>query len=128
MRSRCSRLRASTSAETFVLDGDTVAQLIESAFVPAVMGVSRGDVTELKLFIAAAQAGYDLGCSVEELGEKMRALPIQTAGRPLAAEEDELRALWLSLVFMTLGVRGESSDKARKLVPAKLYEQHSVFV
>ena len=33
----------------------SLAECLEASFVPAVMGVARGDVTELKLFIAAVK-------------------------------------------------------------------------
>ena len=119
-------------ADNFILDENAVVQLVEAAFVPAVMGVSRGDVTELKLFIAAAQSGLNLGCKVDALGEQMRALPVQSAGRPLAPEEDDLRALWLALVYMTLSSRSRSDGAAAELedalVPAALSEQHRAFV
>jgi hypothetical protein len=131
---RPSRLRAarctvtSPDADGFVLDEQSVAQLVEAAFVPAVMGIARGDVTELKLLIAAAQAGLERDCAIDALGQRMRALPVQSAGRPLATEEDDLRTLWLALAYMTLSSRGIGSGTVESLVPAVLYAQHRPFV
>jgi len=119
--SACKLVATASNKESFTLNGQSVAQLIEAAFVPAVMGVSRGDVTELKLFVAAARAGYERNLTVSALGETMRALPVQTAGRPLAPEEDDLRTLWLSLIFMALG-------DACALIPTNIYQEHHNFV
>ena len=90
----------------------SIAQCLEAAFVPAVMGIARGDVTELKLFIAAAQGGYRTGEKIEGLSAAMDALPVQTAGRPLAPEESQLRTQWTSLVYLTLEQLAAAKSKS----------------
>ena len=106
---------------------EAIATMVERSFVPAVMGVSRGDVTELKLFFAAVRASFQLGFELDDLGVRMRALPVQSAGRPLADEEDDLRQLWMALIYMTLQRQG-GGDGGDALVPALLSSQHQTFV
>ena len=127
---------AAGDKEDFVLDGQKVAELLDAAFVPAVMGVARGDVTELKLFIAAAQAARGLTEPVDTLCTAMRALPVQAAGRPLAVEEEALRRLWLSLTYMTLELLEAESGDAQSPpelasvagVPPAISADHAPFV
>jgi hypothetical protein len=99
---RCAHARSSATAKPEAqLNATRVATMVEAAFVPAVMAVSTsGDVTELKLFIAAAMAGCERGYDLDALGDEMSALPVQTAGRPLAPEEEALRRLWMALVYL----------------------------
>ena len=105
-----------------------VATMVETTFVPAVMGVARGDVTELKLFIAAAQAGWRCGFGVEKLHDLMGGLPVQSAGRPLAKEEEDLRALWLALVYLALEMQGDTGSGDPALVPASMRDELSSYV
>lgn len=114
------------------VEAPSVAACLEAAFVPAVMGVARGDVTELKLFIAAAQAGYSTREDVAELTSAMDALPVQTAGRPLAAEESAVREQWVGLVYLVLErlqAEDESdADGAHALVPSSLRTDYAAMV
>ena len=104
----------------------SIAECLEASFVPAVMGAARGDVTELKLFIAAAQAAHHAGDSVDGLQAAMGQLPVQSAGRPLASEELALRSQWIALVFLTLDHLAEASDSG--LVSATVRDEYSAMV
>ena len=109
----------------------SIAECLEVSFVPAVMGAARGDVTELKLFIAAAQAAHGAGETVAALQEAMDELPVQSAGRPLANEELSLRSLWISLVFLTLDHLTKESAPATPdggLVSATLQQEYAALV
>jgi hypothetical protein len=101
--------------------------MVEASFVPAVMAMAKGDVTELKLFIAAALAGQRVGVRIDELGELMTALPTQTAGRALAPEEEALRRLWLSLVYLAYE-RHASATGAADLVPPSVRAENEPIV
>ena len=109
----------------------TIAELVETSFVRAVMDMSKGIVDTLKLFVAAVKAGYERGVPVSEMEANLDAVERQTAGRPLLDEEVraaqfwrnilrnysetppspqvELRSAWLSLVYLTLERRGVAS-------------------
>ena len=110
----------------------SIAECVEASFVPAVMGVARGDVTEMKLFIAAAQAASRTSAPIDELCATMDALPVQTAGRPLAPEEAALRKQWVALVYLTLErLAAESGDDAAvetALVSTELRAAHEDMV
>ena len=82
------------------LNATDFAGLLEASFVPAVMSLSRGDVTETKLFVAAANAAYTQKHPMQNLMAELAACPVQSAGRPLMPEEEALRQLWLGLVFL----------------------------
>jgi hypothetical protein len=99
----------------------SVAECLEASFVPAVMGVSSGDVTELKLFIAAAQAGHRTEQPLDVLSAAMDALPVQSAGRPLAPAESALRSQWIALVYLTLDrlATEAGGDPSKALVPSE---------
>ncbi|GMI36568.1 hypothetical protein TrRE_jg5005 [Triparma retinervis] len=79
-----------------------VAEMVETTFVNACMQLSTGYVDVLKLFIVAAKAGYELGMTIPQLQLELSSCKSQTAGRPLLAEEVELRSIWISLVYLTL--------------------------
>ena len=103
----------------------SIAECLEASFVPAVMGLARGDVTELKLFIASAQAGHRAGEQIGALSTAMDALPVQTAGRPLAPEESELRAQWIGLAYLTLESLGtDAAETASTLVPSAVRAEY----
>ena len=108
----------------------SIAECLETAFVPAVMSMARGDVTELKLFIGAAQAGFKNGEEVDALSTAMDALPVQSAGRPLAPEESELRSQWIALAYLTLESVGTADDAETPstLVPAALRAEYAPMV
>ena len=108
-----------------------MADLLDAAFVPAVMGIARGDVTELKLFIAAARTGYNLRFAVDALGEEMRTLKNPSAGRPLSTEEEALRRLWITLVYLTLEeLTGNAigTDGSEALVPSSIRSEQASLV
>lgn len=133
---------AAPAAEEDFLTSEKIAELVDAAFVPAVMGISRGDVTELKLFVAAAQAGYTLDEPIDALCKAMTGLKVQAAGRPLMAEEEALRRLWVSLIYLTLerlaadgdggqGSSGSSSEGGKTssaCVPSDIRASNEPFV
>lgn len=129
--------RCATAADNLVeveINSTIVATLLEASFVPAVMSMSRGDVTEAKLFIAAAQASHQERISLDVLDAELAACPVQTAGRPLADEEAALRRLWIAFVYMALEEIGETGTEdggataAAALVPAALRDEHARLV
>lgn len=79
-----------------------VAELIEVSFVRACMDVSSGYVDTLKLFIVSAKGAYEIGCTIPAISLALSMVETQTAGRPLMAEEVDLRSLWIALVYLTL--------------------------
>ena len=84
------------------LTAPMVAEMVETTFVNACMQLSSGYVDVLKLFIVAAKAGYELGLTIPQLQLELSSCKSQSAGRPLLAEEVELRSVWISLVYLTL--------------------------
>mmetsp|Transcript_1321 Transcript_1321/g.3473 ORF Transcript_1321/g.3473 Transcript_1321/m.3473 type:complete len:178 (-) Transcript_1321:80-613(-) len=68
------------------------------------MALASGDVTTLKLFIAAAVGACRLGVSHPELIRILGECTSNTANRPLMPEELELRHTWISLVYLTLQI------------------------
>jgi hypothetical protein len=110
-------LEAGSTAERPLYDGtnytfpDTttpagVAELLEVSFVNACMQLSTGYVDVLKMFIAAAMAGFELGLPLDSIQQELSVCKKQTAGRPLMPEEEELRHLWYCLVYSTLASLG----------------------
>ena len=83
-----------------------VAALLEVTFVEACKLLSTGKVDTLKLFIASALSAYESGFPVPTLELELSMVERQTAGRPLLAEELELRSAWLALVYLTLQEAG----------------------
>jgi len=79
-----------------------VAELVEVSFVTACMDQAKGYVDTLKLFCVAVKAGYEIGATIPALSLALSMCETQTAGRPLMAEEVDLRALWIALVYLTL--------------------------
>lgn len=86
------------------LDLARAADLLEMTFVRACMDLATGDVTTLKLFIAAAIGGCRLGLPLPTLVAAFDKCESNTANRPLLPEELELRELWVSLVYLTLEI------------------------
>ena len=85
-----------------VLSTPNVAEMLEASFVRACMDVAKGYVDTLKLFIVAAKAGFEIGSTITDVSAELKACARQTAGRPLLPEEEELRHLWVCLVYLTL--------------------------
>jgi hypothetical protein len=78
-----------------------IAELLEVSFVKACMQLASGYVDVLKLFIAAAVAGYEFGFSLAEVQQELSHCERQTANRPLMDEEEKLRFQWLCIVYLT---------------------------
>ena len=92
------------------LNATDFAGLLEASFVPAVMSLSRGDVTETKLFVAAAHAAHAQGQSMDVIADELAKCPVQSAGRALMPEEDALRYLWLGLTYLSCDKLAQSSE------------------
>lgn len=116
-------LEAGTTAERPLYDGtnytfpDTttpagIAELLEVSFVNACLQLSTGYVDVLKMFIASAMSGYELGFALDSMQQELSVCKKQTAGRPLMKEEEELRHLWYSLVYSTLSSLGHPTRTA----------------
>lgn len=87
------------------LDGTTpagIAAALEVSFVQACVQLASGYVDCLKLFIGAAVGAYEQGFTIAALTLELSQCATQTAGRPLMAEEVDLRTVWISLVYLTL--------------------------
>ena len=126
---RCAPAVATESPESPPpLTRATIAELVEASFVPAVLGVARGDVTELKLFIAAAQTGYTRGHTLDDLSAEIDVCPAQSAGRPLMAEEVQLRTLWLTLIYLALEQLSGETAEMSGAVPQPLCTEYAPFV
>lgn len=77
-----------------------LAGIVESSFVIA---CSAGDYAEgLACFIKAVMKAYSQGYTVPSLTMEVGMCTQQTAGRPLQAEEVELRTVWMTLVYLVL--------------------------
>lgn len=96
--------------EAIGLTSEKIAEMIEVSFVNACMQLAQGYVDVLKLFIVGAKAGYENGITIPILMEELSKCPVQSANRPLMEEEENLRSLWVNLVYLTLGVVKHSSD------------------
>ena len=81
------------------LTPDKVAAMIEASFVDGVMQLAQGYVDVLKLFIAAILTGYGMRMTLTDLQTAVLTCPQQSANRPLMQEEEELRRLWIQLVY-----------------------------
>lgn len=86
------------------LDLSRAADLLELTFVRACMDLAKGDVTTLKLFIAAVVGGCRLGLPLPVLVAAIDDCESNTANRPLMPEERQLRESWISLVYLTLEI------------------------
>ena len=94
-------------------DGTTpqgIAAMLEATFVNACMQLASGYVDMLKLFVAAALSGYEQGFTIPALQLELSTVPTQSAGRPLARDEVELRTVWLSLVYLVAENVGHPSQ------------------
>ena len=81
------------------LTPDKVAAMIEASFVDGVMQLAQGYVDVLKLFIAATLTGYGMRMTLTDLQTAVLTCPQQSANRPLMQEEEDLRRLWIQLVY-----------------------------
>ena len=80
----------------------TVAELIEVTFVDACKGAATGTTDAFRLFAAAAKGGYEHGHAAEAVGAALADVATQSAGRPLAPEEESARAAFLGVVYLAL--------------------------
>lgn len=80
---------------------ENVASMIEVSFVEGVMQLAQGYVETAKLFVAAVLTGYGMTLPLDELIEQVKACPNQSANRPLMKEEEDLRSIWIKLVYLT---------------------------
>lgn len=76
------------------------------------MQLRTGYVDVLKLFIAAAVAGYEFGYQIDEIQKELANCKTQSANRPLMDEEVTLRNTWYCLVYLTLVSLGHPSRGA----------------
>eukprot|EP00628_Pelagophyceae_sp_CCMP2097_P037731 CAMPEP_0184244620 /NCGR_PEP_ID=MMETSP0977-20130417/978_1 /TAXON_ID=483370 /ORGANISM="non described non described, Strain CCMP2097" /LENGTH=256 /DNA_ID=CAMNT_0026549911 /DNA_START=29 /DNA_END=799 /DNA_ORIENTATION=- len=107
------------------------AALLEVSFVNACLQLASGYVDTLKLFIASATGAFECGLTVDALELELSMATTQTAGRPLAVEESDLRSVWLALVYLTLVHVGHPSQKldvAGASVPAETAHKFEKFV
>ena len=124
---------SASAARSSRLNETRAAELLDAAFVPAVMGLASGDVTELQLFCAAANCAREEAMPIDRLCALMDALPRPTACRPLNADEAKLRRLWIGLAYLTgealADLAGESAAAAAvAAVPAELRSEYTGLV
>lgn len=79
-----------------------LAEVIDVAFVQACLQLSAGFVDVLKMFIAALYTSYTQGYSPPVIVEALNAVEKPASGRPLAAEEEQLRNTWVQAVYCVL--------------------------
>ena len=105
-----------------------IAELLEVSFVNACMQLRTGYVDVLKMFIAAAIAGYELGFPIDDIQKQLSICPKQSANRPLMKEEEDLRYTWYCLVYMVLAEIGHPTriGTVSESIPKEIYESYSV--
>ena len=85
---------------------------IEAAFVQAASGMNGGNYEfSLMEFVRATRDAYDEGVMVPALNLELSTCQQYSAGRPLQADEIELRTVWLSLVYLTFERVGYESKR-----------------
>ena len=90
-----------------------VTLAIESTFVQAAGGMNGANYEfGLLEFVRAARDAFDEGIMVPALNLELSMCKQYTAGRPLQAEEIDLRTVWLSLVYLTFERVGYESKSA----------------
>ena len=86
---------------------------IEATFVQAASGMGGANYEfSLMEFIRATRDAYDEGIMVPALNLELSMCQRYTAGRPLQADEIDLRTVWLSLVYLTFERVGYASKSA----------------
>ena len=107
-----------------------IAELLEVSFVQACMQLRSGYVDILKLFIAAATAGFELGFPIDAIQQQLSVCPRQTAGRPLLEEEVEIRHVWYCLVYLTLATIGHPTrvTAVSESIPDDIKESYGFLV
>ena len=91
------------------------------------MALSIGDVTETKLFVAAAYAAHSQNHPMGTITQELDKCPIQSAGRPLMPEEAALRELWLGLAFLSCEQLAEEAT-SEDLIPSSFRDANSGLV
>mmetsp|Transcript_32826 Transcript_32826/g.60509 ORF Transcript_32826/g.60509 Transcript_32826/m.60509 type:complete len:322 (+) Transcript_32826:24-989(+) len=84
------------------LTPETIAEMIEVAFLQSCLQLSQGYIDVLKLFIVAVKAGYELPLPLEDLHRLVQECPVNSAGRELMKEEKALRLEWMTMVYEML--------------------------
>jgi hypothetical protein len=107
-----------------------IAELLEVSFVNSCMQLRTGYVDVLKMFIAAATAGYELGFPIDEIKKELEVCQKQTARRPLMEEEVDLRRIWFSLVYLTLSSIGHPTrfSAVVESIPDELRDDYGVLI
>lgn len=93
-----------------------IAEIVEVTFVNACMQLRTGFVDVLKMFIAAAVAGYEFGYGIGDIQEELVNCKTQSANRPLMEEEVNLRYTWYCLVYLTLASLDHPSRNKQAVV------------
>ncbi|CAM9433805.1 unnamed protein product [Discosporangium mesarthrocarpum] len=108
-------------------DPSSLPSLVEKTFVVA---ASASDyVGGLKAFIGVVKEAYERGYTVPALTLEVSFVPTQTAGRPLAPDEVELRSVWIALVYLTLEkARWPQKKKRASEISSPFMDRFSVFV
>mmetsp|Transcript_40435 Transcript_40435/g.59117 ORF Transcript_40435/g.59117 Transcript_40435/m.59117 type:complete len:334 (-) Transcript_40435:530-1531(-) len=96
---------------------ERIAELIEVSFVNACMQLASGYIDVLKLFVASTKAAYERSISLPTLQTSLQSCPNQSANRPLMKEEEELRAVWVQLIYLTLKEVGHESMEGEEVLP-----------
>lgn len=110
-------------AEAATLTPEKIGEMIEVTFVNGIMQLSQGYIDVLKLFIVACKAGYEQGLSMSDLTARVEACPVQSANRPLMAEELALRSSWMNIVYLVLQSVGNGTDDVEVANTVDEYER-----
>ena len=96
-----SHLNATPKKEIPVTD-ESIASMLETAFVKSCLELATGRIDVLKLFLAACSAAYQRRIPLPRLSSLLADCPEETAGRQLSEEEVTLRETWIALAYLTL--------------------------
>jgi len=104
--------------------------MVETTFVRACMDLASGLIDTMKLFIVSVKVAYEQGADFPTLEHTLSQCTRQTAGRPLAPEELDLRRLWSALVYLTLVELDHPTAQADlgSTVPAETKGKYQNFV
>mmetsp|Transcript_30299 Transcript_30299/g.61455 ORF Transcript_30299/g.61455 Transcript_30299/m.61455 type:complete len:220 (+) Transcript_30299:2-661(+) len=111
------------------VSGSELAKEIEKSFVVACTQISSSYEVGLTAFAEAVISAYEEGYSVPSMSLELSSCPQQTLGRPLQADEVELRQVWMSLVYLTLQTVAHPRVKKDALsIPTPLEDRFLGFV
>lgn len=111
-----------TNEEEFIaiesLSSSQIMELIEVSFVQACMGLSKGHVEPLQLFIVAVKVGMERYETVGELLKGLERLNQESTNsvagrRSLDASEASLRAMWIQAIGLVLEAPFEGAKRSR---------------